>query len=182
MGEASETGEQARAADTGLGCLCLIARHFRIAADPEELARRYLASSSAALPEDIVRIARRIGLKSRMVKTQWERLGRTPLPAIFEDHDGSFFVASRFLDDKLVVHRAGERRPRAIEREELEASWSGRIILLARRATLSNLPDVFDLRWFVGAVHRYRRIIGEVLVASFFLQILGLAAPLFFQV
>ena len=41
---------------------------------------------------------------------------------------------------------------------------------------------MFDLRWFITAVHRYRRVLGEVLIGSFFLQMLGLAAPLFFQV
>jgi subfamily B ATP-binding cassette protein HlyB/CyaB len=60
--------------------------------------------------------------------------------------------------------------------------WSGRLVLVTRRASLIGLPEVFDLRWFVTAIHRYRRVLGEVLVASFFLQMLGLAAPLFFQV
>lgn len=181
MGDTTEA-EMKAGADTGLVCLCLIARHFRIAADPDELARRYLASSEAALPEDVVRIARKIGLKSRIVETSWDRLEITPLPAVFESIDGSFFVASRFIDGKLVVHRSGQRKPRAVERDELEQFWSGRIILITRRASFSALPDVFDLRWFAAAVYRYRRIIGEVLVASFFLQVLGLAAPLFFQV
>jgi subfamily B ATP-binding cassette protein HlyB/CyaB len=40
----------------------------------------------------------------------------------------------------------------------------------------------FDITWFVGAIHKYRRLLGEVLVASFFLQIFALISPLFFQV
>ena len=31
-------------------------------------------------------------------------------------------------------------------------------------------------------MHKYRRLLGEVLVASFFLQLFGLVSPLFFQV
>jgi subfamily B ATP-binding cassette protein HlyB/CyaB len=31
-------------------------------------------------------------------------------------------------------------------------------------------------------MHKYRRLLGEVLVASFFLQLFGLVTPLFFQV
>jgi ATP-binding cassette, subfamily B, bacterial HlyB/CyaB len=182
MLEATESDVEAKAVDTGLACLCLIARHFRIAADPEELVRRYIARSSAASSEDVVRIARKIGLKSRIVETQWERLEKTPFPAILENSDGTFFVASRVLNDKLIVHFPGERKPRTVDRAELEEFWSGRTILITRRAGLSGLPDVFDLRWFYGAVYRYRRVIGEVLIGSFFLQILGLAAPLFFQV
>ena len=173
---------QREAVDTGLLSLCLIARHLGVPADPDELARRHLASSKLASKEDVVRIARKLGLKARVVATRWDRLARTPVPAIVENKDGTFFVAGRFLDGKLLVQRPTEPRPRLVERGEFEEAWSGRLVLLGRRASLASLPDVFDLRWFMSAVHRYRRVIGEVLVASFFIQLLGLVSPLFFQV
>ena len=40
----------------------------------------------------------------------------------------------------------------------------------------------FDVSWFIPALVRYRHILRDVLIASFFLQILGLISPLFFQV
>jgi subfamily B ATP-binding cassette protein HlyB/CyaB len=169
-------------ADTGLLSLCLIARYLGVPATPEELSRRHLPTSSAAAREDLVRIGRKLGLKARSVATKWERLAKTPLPAIVENRDGTFLVASRFFDGKLLAQRPTEPRGRLFERGEFEGSWSGRLVLLGRSALLAGLPDVFDLRWFVAAVRRYRRIIGEVLVASFFLQLLGLVSPLFFQV
>jgi len=173
---------EAAAVDTGLLSLCLIARHFGIPADPDELARRHLASSKVASKEDLVRVARKLGLKSRIVATRWDRLAKTPVPAIVENKDGTFLVAGRVLDGKLVVQRPTEPRPRLVERGEFEEAWSGRLVLAGRRASLANLSDVFDLRWFISAVHRYRRVIGEVLIASFFIQLLGLVSPLFFQV
>jgi subfamily B ATP-binding cassette protein HlyB/CyaB len=109
-------------------------------------------------------------------------LAKTPVPAIIEGKDGTFTMAGRILEDKILVQRPTESRPRLVERGEFEVGWSGRLVLLGRRASLSNLSDVFDLRWFITAVHRYRRIIGEVLIASFFLQLLGLVSPLFFQI
>jgi subfamily B ATP-binding cassette protein HlyB/CyaB len=67
-------------------------------------------------------------------------------------------------------------------RAELEAVWDGRLVLMARRARLTDLGRRFDITWFLGAVHKYRGLLGEVLVASFFLQIFALISPLFFQV
>ena len=67
-------------------------------------------------------------------------------------------------------------------RAELEAVWDGRLILMTRRAGLSDLTRRFDITWFLGAIHKYRRLLGEVLVASFFLQLFALVSPLFFQV
>ncbi len=47
---------------------------------------------------------------------------------------------------------------------------------------MSDLSRRFDITWFLGAIHKYRHLLGEVLVASFFLQLLALVSPLFFQV
>src|SRR5437868_11746662 len=67
-------------------------------------------------------------------------------------------------------------------RAEFEGVWDGRLVLMARRAGLIDLSRRFDITWFLGAIHKYRRLLGEVLVASFFLQIFALISPLFFQV
>jgi subfamily B ATP-binding cassette protein HlyB/CyaB len=53
---------------------------------------------------------------------------------------------------------------------------------MTRRATLADLSRRFDVTWFLGAIHKYRRHLSEVIVASFFLQLFALVSPLFFQV
>src|SRR6516165_3803339 len=53
---------------------------------------------------------------------------------------------------------------------------------MVRRAGLVDLSRRFDITWFIGAIHKYRRMLGEVLIASFFLQLFALVSPLFFQV
>ena len=40
----------------------------------------------------------------------------------------------------------------------------------------------FDFTWFIPAIVKYRTFLGEVLVASFFLQLFALLTPLFTQV
>ena len=69
-----------------------------------------------------------------------------------------------------------------MSRDELVAVWDGELILMTRRAGLSDITRRFDITWFLGAIHKYRHLLSEVLVASFFLQLLGLVSPLFFQV
>jgi subfamily B ATP-binding cassette protein HlyB/CyaB len=63
-----------------------------------------------------------------------------------------------------------------------EHDWMGRLVLIARRASLADLARRFDVTWFLQAMHKYRRLLGEILVASFFLQLFALVTPLFFQV
>ena len=109
--------------DSGLASLCLIARYLGVPAGPAELARRNPASSSGASIEDLVRIARKLGLKARIVAMQWGRLAKTPLPAVVADRDGAFLVASRFFDGKLLVQRPTEPRGRLVERSQFEEAW-----------------------------------------------------------
>src|SRR5258707_13762170 len=66
--------------------------------------------------------------------------------------------------------------------EELFAAGDGRLFVVPPRAGLSDIARRFDITWFLAAIHKYRRLLSEVLVASFFLQLLGLITPLFFQV
>ena len=51
-----------------------------------------------------------------------------------------------------------------------------------RRANLTDLGRRFGIGWFLGAIPKYRALLGEVLLASFFLQLFALVSPLFFQV
>src|SRR5882724_4610673 len=85
-------------------------------------------------------------------------------------------------DEGALVQRPSVGRPEVFKRAEFEYDWTGRIVLIARRASLGDLGRRFDVTWFLQAMHKYRRLLGEVLVASFFLQLFALVSPLFFQV
>src|SRR4029077_18547851 len=110
------------------------------------------------------------------------RLVKTPLPAIAALRDGGFMVVAKAAEDKVLVQPPLASRPTLMTQDEFLALWDGELILMARRAGLADLTRRFDITWFLGAIHKYRYLLSEVLLASFFLQLLGLASPLFFQV
>ena len=115
-------------------------------------------------------------------KTRWDRLPRTPLPGIAVLRDGGFLLLGRASEDKILVQVPDQPRPQLMTRAELEAVWDGRLVLMTRRAKLTDLSRRFDVTWFLGAVHKYRGLLSEVLLASFFIQLFALISPLFFQV
>ena len=53
---------------------------------------------------------------------------------------------------------------------------------MTKRASLSDLARRFDITWFLDAIYKYRRLLTDVMVASFCLQLFALVSPLFFQV
>ncbi|MGL5168335.1 MAG: type I secretion system permease/ATPase [Afipia sp.] len=166
--------------DSGLLALVLLLRMNGIAAEAEQI--RHRIGTDAIGTTEMLRCARDLGLKARTIKTNWARLARTPLPAIAALADGSFLILGSAGEDKALIQRPPGLQPEAMSKADFEALWDGRLILMARRATLSDLSRRFDITWFLGAIQKYRRLLGEVLVASFFLQIFALVTPLFFQV
>jgi subfamily B ATP-binding cassette protein HlyB/CyaB len=168
-----------RPADQGLEALVTLLHLQGVAADAGQIAHR-LGTDKIGAPE-MLRCAKDLGLKARACRTDWSRLGSTPLPAIAALRDGGFLVVAKAAEGKVLVQSPASR-PALMTRDELVSVWNGQLILMTRRAGLSDITRRFDISWFLGAIHKYRHLLSEVLVASFFLQLLGLVSPLFFQV
>jgi subfamily B ATP-binding cassette protein HlyB/CyaB len=168
------------ASDQGLLALVILLRFHGIGADPEQIRHRFAAKAVGV--SEMLRCAKELGLKARVATTRWDRLAKTPMPAIAALKGGRFLILGKAGEDKVLVQTPGSPRPTMMSRDEFEAVWDGQLVLMARRAGLSDLGRRFDITWFMGAIHKYRRLLGEVLIASFFLQLFALVSPLFFQV
>ena len=166
--------------DTGLDALLTLLHLQGVAADRDQL--RHRTGTAIFGVADIIRCAKSLGLKARTYRTQWSRLSGSPLPAIAVLRDGSFMVIAKASADKVLVQSPVAQRPVLMERDEFAVIWDGGLILMTRRAGLSDLGRQFDITWFIGAIGKYRRLFSEVLAASFFLQLFALVSPLFFQV
>jgi len=167
--------------DTGILCLAMMLQFHKMASDPSQLAHEYGPVSGTIDLLGLVRAAKQIGLKARSGTLKIKRLVKSPLPAIAEAADGSFFVLARANDEKVLIQRPGNP-PETLTHEELDALWTGNVLMTTTRAALAGEERKFNITWFIPAVVKYRRMFGEVLIASFFLQIFGLITPLFFQV
>lgn len=168
--------------DSGLGCLVLLARLFELPADPQGLRHQFGQSGEAFDSTDILRAAKELGLKARLVESQWSTLAKTQLPCIAILDGGEFVLLARVSEDKVLIQRPHENKPTVFRREEFESAWDSRLILMTRRAKLGDSLRKFDISWFIPFLVKYRRYLGEVLVASFFIQLFALITPLFFQV
>jgi ATP-binding cassette, subfamily B, bacterial HlyB/CyaB len=166
--------------DPGLEALVTLLRFQGVAADHGQIRHR-LGTTRVDAPE-MLRCAKDLGLKARAWRTGWSRLATTPLPAIASLRDGGFLVLAKAGEDKVLVQSPQTFRPVLMERHEFLAVWDGGLISMVRRASLSDMTRRFDITWFLGAIQKYRHLLGEVLVASFFLQMFALVSPLFFQV
>jgi ATP-binding cassette, subfamily B, bacterial HlyB/CyaB len=178
--DSAASGSAAAPVDSAAVALAFALQVLSVPADAAEISHQ---SGKAALGEaDLLRAAKRFPVKARAIKSNFGRLLRTPLPVLAALNDGGWLIIGKVADDKLLVQHPGAPRPDVMTREAFLGAWNGRLILLTRRAPLNDPVRRFGIGWFLGAVGKYRHVLGEVLLASFFLQVFALLTPLFFQV
>jgi len=166
--------------DQGAAAFALMLQLLGLPADPAEILHR---SGKAAMTEtDMLRASKRFPVKARGVNSSVERLSTTPLPAIAMMKNGGWLIVGKAAEGKVLIQDPLASRPELVSREAFAEAWSGRLILMVRRATLSDPYTRFGVSWFVDAVKKYRAPLTDVLIGSFFLQVFGLLTPLFFQV
>ena len=177
-------GSRALPAPSGIICLCVIAARHQRTADPVQLTRALgFDPATAVTGAQILLAAQELGLKAKSAGSSWEALPRRSLPVIAELKTGEFVVLLRTEPDGgVLVGDPRKQSPERMGRESWEAIWSGRILLIKSRLRLDNPNRPFDLFWFVPAIWKYRKILGEILAASLVIQVFGLATPLFTQV
>lgn len=170
--------------DSGLQCLLLMAGLHGIAADAAKLRHEFGHSLFSA--QTVVLSAKSLGLTARLIQQDVIRLDRAPLPAIAIDSGGRFFLVARYdasnaASPRLLVQRAGSP-PAVVPLADFLADWSGELILFTSKASFAEDTAKFDFTWFIPAIVKYRRLLGEVLLISLVLQLIGLTTPMFFQV
>ncbi|QQO17759.1 type I secretion system permease/ATPase [Bradyrhizobium diazoefficiens] len=165
--------------DPGLHAIVALLRLNGVGASLDQV--RHQFGNTIGVTE-ILRCAKGFGLKAKMVSTRWDRLAGIAMPCIAVLRDGGFLLLGKAGEDKIIVQVPDASKPDLMTRAEFEAVWDGRAILVAKRALLTDLSRRFDITWFLGAIHKYRRLLAEVLVGSLFLQLFALVSPLLFQV
>jgi subfamily B ATP-binding cassette protein HlyB/CyaB len=175
-----DDGGRALPMDPGAAALAFLLQLLGVPADPAEILHQ---SGKASLEEaDVLRSVKRFPVKARAISAKVERLETLPLPALATLRDGGWLVVGKAAEGKVLVQSPLAAGAEILTREAFAERWSGRLILMTRRASLSDPYRRFGVAWFVDAVKKYRQPLSEVLVGSFFLQIFGLLSPLFFQV
>jgi ATP-binding cassette subfamily B protein len=98
----------------------------------------------------------------------------------FEKPKSNWVVVYGVRGDRIIIANPlnPDRTCESLPRSLVETAWDGQLW----QVELIQKQDKFSLAWFLPAVWHYRRLLGEVLFASFTLQLLGLATPILTQV
>jgi subfamily B ATP-binding cassette protein HlyB/CyaB len=166
--------------DSGLSALVAMLGYLQRPADYGQL-RHALGHGEKASLEDLTRLAKRDGVRARLAGLDLAKLQSAPLPAIAETVDG-FLIVGKASEERILVQNGVDGQVSECPADRYQEIATGRYLLLTTRESVAGLARKFDVSWFIPALVRYRKLLGEVLLASLFIQILGLISPIFFQV
>ena len=185
--------------DTGFFCLQVIGAFHQIVVDEMTLKHqlsaemeRYEATGEPVFGNRALLLAaKELGMTARLVRQDPLRLDKAPLPAIGRHTDGRYFVVARFDRPqgdgvqagvpRLLIQHAG-KPPEIVSVEDFVSQSTGELMFFMSKATFSGPLARFDFTWFIPVIIKYRRLLGEILLISLCLQLIGLVTPLFFQV
>ena len=169
--------------NTGLISLEIVARMNNIDIDMRSVVREFGISTADIEPEEIMRIAKNKGFKIKKKVVKLKDINeKYPMPAIIRFHDGTYQVllAIKPQENKVLTLKPLSRHPEAHTYEELQDKISDTVLILKHKMLDDEVK--FGFKWFFNEIFKYKKIIGQVLLGSFVVQLFGLVTPLFTQV
>lgn len=168
--------------DLALRALVLMAGYHGIAINSEDISHQYDSEGVGLTQSQWLLAAKHLELKAKCIKQLSSRLHLAALPALAWRKDGEHFIIARVDDNQILIHDLRSGSPQLLSWKEFEARYEGKIIIVASRASILGKLRKFDFTWFIPAIIKYRRILGEIVIISIFVQLFALITPLFFQV
>jgi subfamily B ATP-binding cassette protein HlyB/CyaB len=137
-----------------------------------------------------------LGFDAILKKGVRQNLQAATFPALMPTNDGGLMLVGKMLETAdpdgtlVVVQKAGQSMPKQVTLQEfdqlfagewIEATPSIKLTMHNQGETAAN-QEAFGIAWFWQSLKKYKQLIGEVLLASLFVQIIALITPLIFQV
>ncbi len=178
-----EQQEQKPQVNSGLISLEIVSRINNIDIDMRSIVREYGIQTADIEPEEIIRIAKNKGFKIKKKDFTLKDLNeKYPLPAILQLKDNSYIVllAVKPDENKVLTLKPLEKHPQSHTYEELQEQMKDFILIIRHKMIEDDVK--FGFKWFFNEIFKYKKIIGQVLLGSFVVQLFGLVTPLFTQV
>ena len=169
--------------NTGLISLEIVARMNNVDIDMRGIVREYGISTADIPPEEIIRIAKSKGFKIKRKNIKLKDISaKYPMPAIIQLKDNTYRVLLGLKPDanRALTITPLAKHPESHTYEELQEQMMGYVLILSHKNAISDVK--FGFKWFFNEIFKYKKIIGQVLLGSFVVQLFGLVTPLFTQV
>ena len=167
---------------TGLIAFEVVCKINNIGIDLRSIVRENGITEGEISVEELLFIAKKAEFKAKIKNLDFENIKKYPFPAIFILKDKTFGVILKpdFENKKALIFLPQDKNAKEVTFDEINELSSGEVIILSHK--LMNEQIKFGFKWFFIEIMKYKRIIAEVMLGSFVVQLFGLVTPLFTQV
>ena len=169
--------------DTLLECLVFLTAHYGRAKSARALTSGLAYDGRHMSAEVFTEAAQRLGLKTQIAKkAKLDELPTAVLPSVLILKDESACVLLS-LSDKAEIFDPKTGKKKTVNLQELQNEYAGYVILTQAKPEFTNPeakdPEDREEHWFWSLVDQNRGIFGMVLLGAVFINLFGLASPLF---
>ena len=166
---------------TGLISIIKILQHFGVK-DLEKIYKNNPETDDKLDWKKIQKIAGKYNVKSTLIRPTVDELREIEYPAVAKMNDGSYVTIGSANDEALLIIDAKQQKAVALPIKDFLESWSNELLIFSAAFSWTYFKKRFNVDWFLKVLARYKKPLGEVLAASFFLQLMGIGMPLITQV
>jgi HlyB family type I secretion system ABC transporter len=169
--------------DVGVACFQMLSKYFGMPFR-KEVIKRVLSEQLERTPNLSLplcgAVSELMGLNPQLINIPAQAITRLEGPCLVLWQDSLAVIYE--LTEKELVIAVPELGVRRYKPEDFISTWGegGEVLLLKK--TKETPEERFGLNWFLPALQKYKRVLIEVFVASFFVQLFQLANPLMIQV
>ena len=168
---------------TALIALEIAGKLNRVPIDTRSIVKEYALTDNEPSIQELCRIAKHQGFRAAVKKTNLQKLlSSYPFPILVQKKDGTYMsiIQAKKESNELLVFDATSKEPYTMSHEVYEEISSGKVIVLKHKILSDQIR--FGFGWFFHQIMKYKKVMSEVLIASFVIQLFGLVTPLFTQV
>ena len=132
--------------------------------------------------EKLQKLAKKYSIRSTLIRPTAEELREIEYPAVAKMNDGAYIAIGSSNDEVLLVIDPRQNKPVAMPMKDFLESWSNELLIFSAAFSWTYFKKRFNVDWFMKVMKRYKKPLSEVLIASFFLQLMGIMFPLITQV
>lgn len=166
---------------TGVYSLIKVLQHFGVK-DLEKIYNDNPQTDDEIDWEKLRKIAKKHRIKTVLTRPTVDELKEVEYPVLARMTDGSFVAVGTVNDEVVLMIDPKQQKAVAVPVKQFLESWTNEFLSFSASWNWSYFKKKYILDWFFKVFARYKKPLAEILIASFFLQLMGIAMPLITQV
>ena len=166
---------------TGIVSLIKVLQHFGVK-DLQAIYDKNPETDEQISWNKLTKIAAKHRIRSTVIQPTIDEFRELEYPVIAKMVDGAYIAIGSANDEVILAIDPRENKPKAIPIKEFTESWANELLVFSAAFSWEYIKKRYNIEWFTKVILHYKKPLIEVLIAMFFLQLMGIVFPLMTQV